>query len=66
MNMKNPEKILVVDNEVRMRESLKTLLHNCGYEVEMVEDGEKAICLMNQNNFELIIADINIPKASGI
>ena len=66
MKTKNPEKILIVDNEVRMRESLKTLLHNSGYEVETVEDGEKAICLMNQNNFELIIADINIPKASGI
>ena len=66
MKTKNPEKILVVDNEIRMRESLKTLLHNSGYEVEMVEDGEKAIRLINQNNFELIIADINIPKASGI
>ena len=66
MKTKNPEKILIVDNEVRMRESLKTLLHNSGYEVEMVEDGEKAIRLINQNNFELIISDINIPKASGI
>jgi len=66
MKRKNPEKILVVDNEIRLGESLRTLLNNSGYEVEIVEDGDEAIRWINQNNFDLIIADINIPKVNGI
>ncbi|HVP36359.1 MAG TPA: response regulator [Terriglobales bacterium] len=66
MKRKIQEKILVVDDELRMCESLKTLLSNSGYEVEAVQDGEEAIQLINENNFDLILADIKMPKVSGV
>lgn len=66
MKRKNPEKILVADDETRMCENLRTLLNNSGYEVEVTKEGEKAIRLIDQNNFDLIIADINLPEIDGI
>jgi signal transduction histidine kinase/DNA-binding response OmpR family regulator len=66
MKTKILEKILVVDDEARICESLKTLLNHSGYEVETAEDGEKASRLINQNSFELIIADVNVPTINGI
>ncbi len=66
MKRKIQEKILVADDELRMCESLKTLLSNSGYEVETVQDGEEAIRLINENNFDLILADIKMPKVNGV
>jgi signal transduction histidine kinase/YesN/AraC family two-component response regulator len=66
MKRKIQEKILVVDDELRMCESLRTLLINSGYEVETVQDGEEAIRLIDENNFDLILADIKMPKVSGV
>lgn len=61
-------KILVVDDEERMCESLKALLSKVGYDVTTVQDGEKAVLLINQNDFNLVITDILMPdsKFSGL
>ena len=56
-------KILVVDDEERMCESLKTLLSGVGYEVTAVENGEKAIDKIKQDNFDLVITDIIMPTS---
>jgi signal transduction histidine kinase/DNA-binding response OmpR family regulator len=56
-------KILVVDDEERMCESLNTLLSGVGYEVTAVEDGEKAIEKINQDDFDLVITDIRMPTS---
>jgi DNA-binding response OmpR family regulator len=56
-------RILVVDDEERMCESLKTLLSGVGYEVTAVEDGEKAIEKINQDDFDLVITDIRMPTS---
>jgi signal transduction histidine kinase/DNA-binding response OmpR family regulator len=59
-------KILVVDDEVRMCESLKTLLSGVGYDVTTVQEGEGAIEKINWDNFDVVITDIKMPKFDGL
>jgi signal transduction histidine kinase/DNA-binding response OmpR family regulator len=59
-------KILVVDDEERMCESLKTLLSEVGYEVTTVQEGEKAIEKINRDDFDLVVTDIKMPRWDGL
>ena len=59
-------KILVVDDEARMCESLKTLLSGVGYDVTTVHEGEKAIEKISRNDFDLVITDIKMPRFDGL
>ncbi len=59
-------KILVIDNEARMVDSLKTLLSLEGYDVTGEYDAAKAIELIEKSDFDLIITDIKMPQYDGI
>jgi signal transduction histidine kinase/DNA-binding response OmpR family regulator len=63
---KNYGKILVVDDEERMCESLKTLLSGVGYEVTTIQEGEKAIEKIRHDDFDLVITDIKMPRFDGL
>lgn len=58
-------KILVVDDEQNMRTGLKDNLEFEGYEVETANDGEQGLKKILENNFNLIILDVMMPKKSG-
>jgi DNA-binding response OmpR family regulator len=59
-------KILVVDDEIRMRKLLKDFLVKSGYEVLEAEDGEKAVdAFMMEKEIALIILDVMMPKMDG-
>ena len=59
-------KILVVDDENRMRKLLKDFLVKSGYEVLEAEDGEKAVdTFMMEKEIALIILDVMMPKMDG-
>ena len=59
-------KILVVDDEIRMRKLLKDFLVKSGYEVLEAEDGEKAVdTFMMEKEIALIILDVMMPKMDG-
>jgi len=58
-------KILIVEDEPNMRLGLKDNLEFEGYEVELAEDGEKALKLIRENNYNLILLDVMLPKISG-
>ena len=60
------KKILVADDEERMRKLLCDYLKNAGYMVLEAADGEEAIASFNKNNPDLIILDIMMPKLNGI
>ena len=60
-----PTSFLVVDDELRARESLVTLLQGQWSDITEAEDGEVAISLIKQRQFDLIILDLNMPKKSG-
>lgn len=63
---KEKMKILVVDDEEIMRNSLRDILGDEGYTVKTVETGDEAIAFIREEYFNLVIADIKMPNVSGI
>jgi len=59
-------RILVVDDEDSIREYLSMMLEREGYEVESSADGKKAAKLCRQQEFDVIVTDIQLPGMSGI
>lgn len=58
-------KILVVDDEYRIREIIKKYAVHYGYEVTEAVDGLQAISLCNRNEYDLIIMDVMMPELDG-
>lgn len=58
-------RILIVEDEPNMRLGLKDNLEFEGYEVEMVDDGESALKSIRENNYDLVLLDVMLPKLSG-
>lgn len=58
-------KILIVEDEPNMRLGLKDNLEFEGYEVETAEDGEEGLNKILDNEYDLIIMDVMMPKISG-
>ena len=65
MNKSSP-KILVVDDEPGIRELLSIMLSSEGYDVSTARDYNTALTKFQQNDFDIIIADIMMPGKSGI
>ncbi|HWF07325.1 MAG TPA: sigma-54 dependent transcriptional regulator [Bryobacteraceae bacterium] len=63
--MKTP-RILVVDDEPGIRQSLSGILDDEGYHVETVETGEACLDLLARSVFELVILDIWLPGIDGL
>ncbi len=59
-------KILVVDDESSLRLVVKKELARLGHEVETASDGEEAWQLLEEKDFEVILADINMPRMNGM
>lgn len=58
-------KILIVDDEPRMCESLRLLLSGRGYEISTANTGKEAMALMENQQFDLALLDIVIPDMDG-
>ncbi len=58
-------KILVVDDEEIIRDSLSYVLEKEGYEVQKAENGKDAYDKMIANHFDLVITDIEMPVMKG-
>jgi DNA-binding response OmpR family regulator len=58
-------KILLVEDNQDMRQSLKTFLTEDGARVSAVANAEDAIDLVDEKNFDIAIIDINLPGKSG-
>ena len=58
--------ILVVDDELSMRELLDVLLTKEGYRVSCAETGRKAISLIEKDDFDLLLCDIRLGDITGI
>ncbi len=59
-------KILVVDDELSMREFLSILLEREGYDVSTAGSAEEALKLMDLSLFDLVLSDVQMPGLSGI
>ena len=58
-------KILVVDDEELIRNVIKEYLINDSYEVDEADNGLEAIEMAKNNNYDLIVMDIMMPKMDG-
>jgi len=58
--------ILVVDDELSMREFLEVLLQREGYQVACAESGRKAIALLQETDFDLLLCDIRLGDITGL
>jgi len=59
-------RILVVDDEEYMLQSLSKLLTLMGFETQVADSGEKALEVLGQHNVDVVITDINMPGMSGM
>ena len=60
-------KILVVDDERAVRESLRRALELEGYEIELAEDGRQALdCLAREDQPDAVILDVLMPGVDGL
>ena len=58
-------KILVVDDEPKIREVIREYAEFSGFEVTEAEDGMSAVGLCKLNDYDLIVMDIMMPKLDG-
>lgn len=61
-----PRKILVVDDEEGVRQSLQMLLRGEGFEVLEAADGRRVIERVGEEGIDLVIMDILMPNKEGI
>ncbi|HEY6873437.1 MAG TPA: sigma-54 dependent transcriptional regulator [Geobacteraceae bacterium] len=59
-------KILIVDDELSMRDFLSILLEREGYATDKAENAESALHMLESTGYDLIISDVNMPGLDGL
>ena len=60
------KKILLLEDEIDLAETLQELLEDNSFEVDMVHNGNDAIDATYEHNYDLYIFDINVPDMTGL
>jgi two-component system cell cycle sensor histidine kinase/response regulator CckA len=63
--MQTAPKILIVDDEPRMCESLRLLLGKQGYDIQTATSGNEALGLISHESFDLALLDLVMPDMDG-
>lgn len=61
-----PKRILIVDDEASIVESLSLILRHANYSVDFCYDGVTALKMFDEGNYDLILLDIKMPKMDGM
>ncbi|MBV9485395.1 MAG: response regulator [Frankiaceae bacterium] len=59
-------RVLVVDDEFGMRETLVAILETAGYDVSQAGDGAAALATAQSQTFDVIVMDIRMPELTGV
>lgn len=59
-------KILIIDDEKAIRGTLREILEYEKYKVDGAEDGEVGLKMMAENNYDIVLCDIKMPKMDGL
>jgi len=59
-------KVLVVDDQPMVRETIEDILNREGYDITSVSNGEDALALMRKKKFDVLLSDIRMPGMSGL
>ena len=66
MSSNSNARILIIDDEKRMCESLEALLGKLDYEVDSATDGDSGSEKIELGGYDLILSDIKLPGKDGI
>ncbi|WP_406047247.1 response regulator transcription factor [Kribbella sp. NBC_00889] len=58
-------RVLIVEDEVRLAETVRRGLSDAGFVVEVVHNGEDAVWAATEQSYDVIVLDIMLPKLSG-
>ncbi|NJD54966.1 MAG: response regulator [Nitrospirae bacterium] len=61
-----PDRILIVEDEDTLCESLQRVFRRDGYEADIADSAETAFRLLEHNTYDLILTDVILPGISGI
>ncbi|NPV44734.1 MAG: sigma-54-dependent Fis family transcriptional regulator [Firmicutes bacterium] len=59
-------KVLLVDDEAKIREILKLVLEKEGYQVNTAKNGSEALNILRDEYFDVMITDLKMPKMDGL
>jgi two-component system, OmpR family, response regulator MprA len=59
-------RVLVVDDDRRLRDMLRRALESAGYEVDAAEDGGRALAAISGRTFDLVVLDVLMPGVDGL
>ena len=59
-------RLLIVDDEEIMREFLREVLKDEGYEIELASSGKEALARMNESEYDIVLTDIVMPELDGL
>jgi len=62
----NTHHILIVDDELSMRELLEYMLNREGYRATCAENGRRAVALVEKNSYDLMLCDMRLGDLSGL
>ena len=58
-------KILLLEDDLNLSETVSDYFDEQGFDVTCVYDGEDAIAAIYENNFDLLLLDVNVPNKNG-
>ena len=64
--MSNQTKILVIDDDREMRDSLKHLLESANFEVQTLTRAEQVVTQLENGAFDVILSDVRMPGMTGV
>ena len=59
------QKILIVEDDLAIQALLHDFIQEAGYSVELASDGVEALSRFSEQNFDLVLLDIMLPKIDG-
>ncbi len=65
VNRLNSIRVLIVDDEERMRDMIKEYISLEGYSIDEAADGVEALGLLKQHEYSIVVLDVMMPKIDG-
>jgi DNA-binding response OmpR family regulator len=63
--MRDTKRVLLVDDDVEILESMRTVLESKGYEILIARDGNQGLVMAEKEDPDLVVLDMMMPKRSG-
>jgi two-component system, NtrC family, response regulator AtoC len=64
--MRRGHHILIVEDDLRIREGLQTLVESAGFKTTAASDYSRAAELLKSEDFDLLITDLDLPDGTGL